>query len=187
MSDNTPSPSTTTLVTSNISQPLEISIPPTILPAALIQSNVNSSDAESLPNTGEAARLFEDVDNEAHHICEQPLSYVPDYVLPALWRVIYWTSQVLTWWALAFSGHIHDKLLRYMETALTEKCCKKKLLCNDDVAIFVFLTNMRHFKKICWVHLLQRLDNKESISFKSAFKYISQIHMISRYLNRVHL
>ncbi|PVD23083.1 hypothetical protein C0Q70_16345 [Pomacea canaliculata] len=97
VSDNTPSPSTTTLVTSNISQPLEISIPPTILPAALIQSNVNSSDAESLPNTGEAARLFEDVDNEAHHICEQPLSYVPDYVLPALWRVIYWTSQVLTW------------------------------------------------------------------------------------------
>lgn len=29
--------------------------------------------------------------------CGQPISYVSDNVLPALWRVIYWTSQVLTW------------------------------------------------------------------------------------------
>ncbi|ESO94505.1 hypothetical protein LOTGIDRAFT_189226 [Lottia gigantea] len=35
-----------------------------------------------------------------HLLCQQPLSYVPDYVLPALWRVVYWTSQVLTWLVL---------------------------------------------------------------------------------------
>ncbi|OWF39089.1 LMBR1 domain-containing protein 2-like isoform X2 [Mizuhopecten yessoensis] len=29
--------------------------------------------------------------------CEQPLSHVPDDVLPALWHVVYWTSQFLTW------------------------------------------------------------------------------------------
>ncbi|XP_071116644.1 G-protein coupled receptor-associated protein LMBRD2-like isoform X1 [Haliotis cracherodii] len=29
--------------------------------------------------------------------CRAPLSHVPDHVLPALWRVVYWTSQVLTW------------------------------------------------------------------------------------------
>ncbi|KAK7508228.1 hypothetical protein BaRGS_00000467 [Batillaria attramentaria] len=33
----------------------------------------------------------------AHSICQQPVSYVSDNVLPALWRVIYWTSQILTW------------------------------------------------------------------------------------------
>lgn len=29
--------------------------------------------------------------------CEPPFSHVPDYVLPALWHVVYWTSQALTW------------------------------------------------------------------------------------------
>lgn len=29
--------------------------------------------------------------------CEKPVSYVPDHVLPALWHVVYWTSQFLTW------------------------------------------------------------------------------------------
>ncbi|KAG6456417.1 LMBR1 domain-containing protein 2 homolog isoform X2 [Manduca sexta] len=32
----------------------------------------------------------------AHH-CEEPWSYVPDNVFPNLWRVVYWTSQCLTW------------------------------------------------------------------------------------------
>ncbi|CAG5120007.1 unnamed protein product [Candidula unifasciata] len=29
--------------------------------------------------------------------CGRPVSYIPDQVLPILWRIIYWTSQVLTW------------------------------------------------------------------------------------------
>jgi hypothetical protein len=29
--------------------------------------------------------------------CQVPLSHVPDYVLPALWHVVYWSSQFLTW------------------------------------------------------------------------------------------
>ncbi|XP_013409008.1 LMBR1 domain-containing protein 2 [Lingula anatina] len=29
--------------------------------------------------------------------CEVPWSFVPAYVLPSLWHVVYWTSQVLTW------------------------------------------------------------------------------------------
>ncbi|XP_033736886.1 G-protein coupled receptor-associated protein LMBRD2-like isoform X1 [Pecten maximus] len=29
--------------------------------------------------------------------CQQPVSHVPDNVLPALWHVVYWTSQFLTW------------------------------------------------------------------------------------------
>ena len=29
--------------------------------------------------------------------CEEPWSYAPNQVLPTLWRIVYWTSQVLTW------------------------------------------------------------------------------------------
>ncbi|XP_045534240.1 LMBR1 domain-containing protein 2 homolog isoform X1 [Papilio machaon] len=29
--------------------------------------------------------------------CQKPWSYVPDSVFPNLWRVVYWTSQCLTW------------------------------------------------------------------------------------------
>ncbi|XP_072289588.1 G-protein coupled receptor-associated protein LMBRD2B-like [Eucyclogobius newberryi] len=34
--------------------------------------------------------------------CEQPWSYIPDGVLPVFWRVVYWTSQCLTWLLLPF-------------------------------------------------------------------------------------
>lgn len=30
-------------------------------------------------------------------LCEEPWSYVPDTVYPHLWRIVYWSSQVLTW------------------------------------------------------------------------------------------
>lgn len=29
--------------------------------------------------------------------CEKPWSYIPDGVLPIFWRVVYWTTQFLTW------------------------------------------------------------------------------------------
>ncbi|CAH2107604.1 unnamed protein product [Euphydryas editha] len=29
--------------------------------------------------------------------CQEPWSYVPDSVFPNLWRIVYWTSQCLTW------------------------------------------------------------------------------------------
>nr|CAG4640724.1 EOG090X03B7 [Eulimnadia texana] len=32
--------------------------------------------------------------------CKQPWSYVPETVMPQLWRVLYWTSQFLTWLVL---------------------------------------------------------------------------------------
>lgn len=30
-------------------------------------------------------------------LCEEPWSYIPDGILPVFWRVVYWTSQFLTW------------------------------------------------------------------------------------------
>nr|XP_046243535.1 G-protein coupled receptor-associated protein LMBRD2B-like [Scatophagus argus] len=35
-------------------------------------------------------------------ICEEPWSYIPDGILPVFWRVVYWTSQFLTWLLLPF-------------------------------------------------------------------------------------
>ncbi|CAG5035641.1 unnamed protein product [Parnassius apollo] len=46
-------------------------------PAPVVQSNNSSTD---IPNH-----------------CQKPWSYVPDTVFPNLWRVVYWTSQCLTW------------------------------------------------------------------------------------------
>lgn len=45
------------------------------------------------------------VDNAAASdpkVCEQPWSYIPDGILPVFWRVVYWTSQFLTWLLLPF-------------------------------------------------------------------------------------
>lgn len=29
--------------------------------------------------------------------CNKPWSYIPDGIMPVFWRVVYWTSQCLTW------------------------------------------------------------------------------------------
>lgn len=31
-------------------------------------------------------------------ICRKPWSNVPDHTFPNMWRIVYWTSQFLTWW-----------------------------------------------------------------------------------------
>lgn len=49
--------------------------------------------------------------NTSADTCEMPWSYVPRYTLPIMWRIVYWTSQFLTWLLLPFmqsyiwSGH----------------------------------------------------------------------------------
>ncbi|CAL8346168.1 unnamed protein product [Lota lota] len=35
-------------------------------------------------------------------VCKEPWSYIPDGVLPVFWRVVYWTSQFLTWLLIPF-------------------------------------------------------------------------------------
>ncbi|CAH6787357.1 G-protein coupled receptor-associated protein LMBRD2 [Phodopus roborovskii] len=36
------------------------------------------------------------------HPCFKPWSYIPDGIMPIFWRVVYWTSQFLTWILLPF-------------------------------------------------------------------------------------
>ncbi|XP_028851846.1 G-protein coupled receptor-associated protein LMBRD2a isoform X2 [Denticeps clupeoides] len=38
----------------------------------------------------------------APNVCIKPWSYIPDGILPVFWRVVYWTSQCLTWLLLPF-------------------------------------------------------------------------------------
>ncbi|XP_036383933.1 G-protein coupled receptor-associated protein LMBRD2a isoform X2 [Megalops cyprinoides] len=38
----------------------------------------------------------------AKKVCYKPWSYIPDGILPVFWRVVYWTSQCLTWLLLPF-------------------------------------------------------------------------------------
>ncbi|XP_060950348.1 G-protein coupled receptor-associated protein LMBRD2B [Limanda limanda] len=35
-------------------------------------------------------------------LCYKPWSYIPDGIMPVFWRVVYWTSQCLTWLLLPF-------------------------------------------------------------------------------------
>ncbi|MCJ8750179.1 hypothetical protein PDJAM_G00259540 [Pangasius djambal] len=35
-------------------------------------------------------------------LCHKPWSYIPDGILPVFWRVVYWTSQFLTWLLIPF-------------------------------------------------------------------------------------
>lgn len=90
--DNAP-PTTTvaaTTLTMNVTQsPIETS------PALRVRREINDSFAGAPISPGENQDPAED--DSAHAVCQQPISYVPDHVLPALWRVVYWTSQVLTW------------------------------------------------------------------------------------------
>ncbi|XP_077353985.1 G-protein coupled receptor-associated protein LMBRD2B [Festucalex cinctus] len=40
--------------------------------------------------------------SDARSACLKPWSYIPDGVMPVFWRVVYWTSQCLTWLLLPF-------------------------------------------------------------------------------------
>lgn len=37
--------------------------------------------------------------------CYKPWSYIPDGIMPVFWRVVYWTSQCLTWSVRASENH----------------------------------------------------------------------------------
>ncbi|CAG0886083.1 unnamed protein product [Cyprideis torosa] len=41
--------------------------------------------------------ICSDLSADVDDICEKPWSLLPEYVLPELWRIVYWTSQCLTW------------------------------------------------------------------------------------------
>ncbi|XP_045422541.1 G-protein coupled receptor-associated protein LMBRD2 isoform X3 [Lemur catta] len=54
----------------------------------------NSSPPESSNVTGLYATANP---KPSQHPCFKPWSYIPDGIMPIFWRVVYWTSQFLTW------------------------------------------------------------------------------------------
>uniref|UniRef100_A0A3P8RVS1 LMBR1 domain containing 2a n=1 Tax=Amphiprion percula TaxID=161767 RepID=A0A3P8RVS1_AMPPE len=54
--------------------------------------HITHSEASSFPHSSHSTTK----------VCVEPWSYIPDGVLPVFWRVVYWTSQFLTWLLLPF-------------------------------------------------------------------------------------
>uniref|UniRef100_A0A915PT97 Uncharacterized protein n=1 Tax=Setaria digitata TaxID=48799 RepID=A0A915PT97_9BILA len=48
------------------------------------------------------------VDNVTQSVCEKPIGFVPNYVLLRMWRIVYWTAQLLTWFVLPLMQSYSD-------------------------------------------------------------------------------
>ncbi|XP_068423085.1 G-protein coupled receptor-associated protein LMBRD2B isoform X2 [Clinocottus analis] len=59
--------------------------------AGPLPSNHTSANASVTPTTSSVLKP-----------CYKPWSYIPDGIMPVFWRVVYWTSQCLTWLLLPF-------------------------------------------------------------------------------------
>ncbi|KAG5841477.1 hypothetical protein ANANG_G00199910 [Anguilla anguilla] len=59
------------------------------------QHEVVTASNQTMPNS--PVSLTESV-----HECYRPWSYIPEGIMPVFWRVVYWTSQCLTWLLLPF-------------------------------------------------------------------------------------
>ncbi|XP_032068981.1 G-protein coupled receptor-associated protein LMBRD2 [Thamnophis elegans] len=53
-------------------------------------------------NSGSAVQNQDTNPTQSKHKCIKPWSYIPDRIMPIFWRVVYWTSQFLTWILLPF-------------------------------------------------------------------------------------
>lgn len=56
-------------------------------------NSFGSNDTNSTSTTSTSSPLTPIIENE----CFEPWSYAPNQVLPTLWRIVYWTTQLLTW------------------------------------------------------------------------------------------
>ncbi|XP_026177509.1 G-protein coupled receptor-associated protein LMBRD2B-like [Mastacembelus armatus] len=62
----------------------------------------NSNHSTPVTQTSHANHTEASLSLSLTKVCEKPWSYIPDGVLPVFWRVVYWTSQFLTWLLLPF-------------------------------------------------------------------------------------
>ncbi|KAL4235670.1 LMBR1 domain-containing protein 2 [Mactra antiquata] len=64
-------------------------VPVTTIAPSNVTSSKNGTTTKSISHL--SLRSIND------HPCPIPVSHVPDSVLPTLWKIVYWTSQFLTW------------------------------------------------------------------------------------------
>uniref|UniRef100_A0A7M4FDJ7 LMBR1 domain containing 2 n=1 Tax=Crocodylus porosus TaxID=8502 RepID=A0A7M4FDJ7_CROPO len=65
-------------------------------------SNNNGTYTTPAPRYWEQCCLFSLSSYYRKQKCFKPWSYIPDGIMPIFWRVVYWTSQFLTWILLPF-------------------------------------------------------------------------------------
>ncbi|XP_064624618.1 G-protein coupled receptor-associated protein LMBRD2-like isoform X2 [Lineus longissimus] len=73
---------------------------PAITTAAPVNDSTRNNTRHSTTTTTTTARTITNVTatpTTALNTCAVPWSHVPEHILPDLWHVVYWTSQVLTW------------------------------------------------------------------------------------------
>ncbi|XP_007548113.1 LMBR1 domain-containing protein 2-B-like [Poecilia formosa] len=64
-----------------------------------IHDNSNHTPSQTKGELSDSAPLQP---SSVANVCVKPWSYIPHHVLPVFWRVVYWTSQFLTWLLLPF-------------------------------------------------------------------------------------
>uniref|UniRef100_H2YCN2 LMBR1 domain-containing protein 2 n=1 Tax=Ciona savignyi TaxID=51511 RepID=H2YCN2_CIOSA len=110
--DNVSSQTSTGIITENVTQ---TSVPMVSTVAPSIPRETTHSTFIPLTNqtvvyanqTGKSGNTYNISNNDSRgiaveSICEKPWSYVKGTTLPAMWHIVYWTSQVLTWLVLPF-------------------------------------------------------------------------------------
>uniref|UniRef100_A0A8D0D6F7 LMBR1 domain containing 2b n=3 Tax=Teleostei TaxID=32443 RepID=A0A8D0D6F7_SANLU len=80
--------------------PLDVST--TIYKQCKIDHEEHASVPTSLPSNHTAANTSVTPTKSVPKPCYKPWSYIPDGIMPVFWRVVYWTSQCLTWLLLPF-------------------------------------------------------------------------------------
>ncbi|XP_036454299.1 G-protein coupled receptor-associated protein LMBRD2a isoform X1 [Colossoma macropomum] len=78
--------------------PLDVST--TIYNQCVIDKHHVVSTTVSRPNQTDNSSVFPT--ESAPKVCDKPWGYIPDGILPVFWRVVYWTSQSLTWLLIPF-------------------------------------------------------------------------------------
>ncbi|KAK2724757.1 LMBR1 domain-containing protein 2 homolog [Artemia franciscana] len=76
---------------------LPLDVTSTVYRQCLLESNYTSG---TLNRTEDGSLIVANNTSGVGKECHEPWSYVPDTVFPTFWRVVYWTSQFLTWLVL---------------------------------------------------------------------------------------
>uniref|UniRef100_A0AAR2KU57 Uncharacterized protein n=1 Tax=Pygocentrus nattereri TaxID=42514 RepID=A0AAR2KU57_PYGNA len=78
--------------------PLDVST--TIYNQCVIDNHHVVSTTASRSNQTDNSSVFPT--ESAPKVCDKPWGYIPNGILPVFWRVVYWTSQFLTWLLIPF-------------------------------------------------------------------------------------
>lgn len=74
----------------------------------------NTSDTSTiLSSTVPSTPALQHLNNVPVPLCQVPLSHVPENVLPTLWQVVYWTSQLLTWYVYILKWFIENVSMQH--------------------------------------------------------------------------